>query len=83
MNIVQRAMLAEAESLDLFADPPQISVPVHFVFGEDDALTAAFMSAELPAAIGGPGTTAVRVPGAGHLVHFDRPDAVRAITEKA
>jgi pimeloyl-ACP methyl ester carboxylesterase len=69
--------------LDLFAHPPRISVPVHFVFGEHDALTAAFMSAELPATIGGPGTTAVRVPGAGHLVHFDRPDVVRAIAEKA
>jgi pimeloyl-ACP methyl ester carboxylesterase len=83
MNIVQRKLLIEVESLDLFAHPPQISVPVHFVFGEQDALTAAFMSAGLPAAIGGPGTTAVRVPDAGHLVHFDRPDIVRAITENA
>jgi pimeloyl-ACP methyl ester carboxylesterase len=83
MNIVQRTLLTEVESLDLFAHPPQISVPVHFVFGEQDALTAAFMSTELPAAIGGSGTTAVRVPDAGHLVHFDRPDIVRAITENA
>lgn len=82
MNIVQRALLTEIGSLDLFAHPPQISVPVHFVFGEQDALTAAFMSNELPAAIGGPGTTAVRVADAGHLVHFDRPDIVRAIVEK-
>jgi pimeloyl-ACP methyl ester carboxylesterase len=42
-------------------------------FGEQDALTAAFMSSELPGAIGGPRTTAVRVPDAGHMVHFDRP----------
>jgi len=83
MNIVQRALLTEIESLDLFAHPPQISVPVHFVFGEQDALTAAFMSSQLPAVIGGPGTTAVRVADAGHLVHFDRPDIVRAITENA
>jgi len=83
MNVVQRTMLAEVESLDLLARPPRISVPVHFVFGEEDALTAAFMSSELPAAIGGPGTTAIRVPDAGHLVHFDRPDVVRSITEKA
>ncbi len=83
MNIVQRMMLGDAAALDLLAHPPRLTVPVHFVFGEQDALTAAFLSAELPAAIGGPGTTAVRVPQAGHLVHFDRPDVVRSITEKA
>jgi pimeloyl-ACP methyl ester carboxylesterase len=83
MNIVQRTLLTEVQALDLLAHPPRISVPVHFVFGEQDALTAAFRSTKLPAAIGGPGTTAVRVPDAGHLVHFDRPDIVRAITEKA
>jgi pimeloyl-ACP methyl ester carboxylesterase len=83
MNIVQRMMLADVATLDLLAHPPQLTVPVHFVFGEQDALTATFMSGELPHVIGGPGTTAVRVPDAGHLVHFDRADIVRAITEKA
>jgi pimeloyl-ACP methyl ester carboxylesterase len=83
MSIVQRKMLTDVATLDLLAHPPQLTVPVHFVFGEQDALTAAFMSGELPGVIGGPGTTAVRVPDAGHLVHFDRPDIVRAITENA
>jgi pimeloyl-ACP methyl ester carboxylesterase len=83
MNVVQRSMLTDVDSLDLFAHSPHVSVPVHFVFGEHDALTAAFTATELPAAIGGPGTTAVRVPGAGHLVHFDQPGIVRAITEQA
>jgi len=83
MNIVQRRMLADVAALDLLARPPQLAVPVHFVFGEHDALTAAFMNSELPGAIGGPGTTAVRVPDGGHLVHFDRPDVVRSITERA
>jgi pimeloyl-ACP methyl ester carboxylesterase len=82
MNIVQRVMLGDVATLDLFTHPPQLSVPVHFVFGEQDALTAAFKDA-LPGAIGGTGTTAVRVPDAGHLVHFDQPDVVRSITEKA
>lgn len=82
MNIIQRRMLADAASLDLLTQPPKIAVPVHFVFGELDALTAAFTSSELPGAIGGPGTTAVRVPDAGHLVHFDRPDVVRSIAEQ-
>src|SRR5262245_54615413 len=83
MNIIQRRMLADVAPLDLLSRPPQIAARVHFVFGEQDALTAAFMSNELPGSIGGPGTTAVRVPDAGHLVHFDRPDIVRAVMEQA
>jgi pimeloyl-ACP methyl ester carboxylesterase len=83
MNIIQRRMLADVVPLDLLTHPPQIAVPVHFVFGEQDALTAAFMSSELPATIGAAGTTAVRVADAGHLVHFDRPDVVRSITKQA
>jgi len=81
MNIVQRRMLADVAPLDLLAHPPQIAAPVHFVFGEQDALTAAFMSSELPGRIGGPGSTAIRLPDAGHLVHFDRPDVVRPIAD--
>jgi pimeloyl-ACP methyl ester carboxylesterase len=83
MNIVQRRMLADVATLDLLAHPPLLTVPVHFVFGEQDALTSAYMSSELPGVIGAPGTTAVRVPDAGHLVHFDQPDLVRSITERA
>ena len=83
MNIIQRRMLVDVAPLDLLSHPPQIAAPVHFVFGELDALTAAVMSSELPGRIGGPGTTAVRVPDAGHLVHFDRPDVLRAVTEQA
>jgi pimeloyl-ACP methyl ester carboxylesterase len=83
LNIIQRRMLADVSTLDLLAHPPQLGVPVHFVFGEQDALTAAFMTGELPGAIGAAGTTAVRVPDAGHLVHFDRSDVVRSIAENA
>ena len=83
MNIIQRMMLAEVATLDLLVHPPQLSVPVHFVFGEQDALTAAFMSSELAGAMGAAGTTAIRVPAAGHMVHFDRADVVRSIAEKA
>ena len=83
MNIIQDRLLADMSPLDLFAHPPELSVPVHFVFGEQDALTSAFMSGDLPGVIGGPGTTAVRVSDAGHLVHFDRPDIVRSIAKTA
>jgi pimeloyl-ACP methyl ester carboxylesterase len=82
MNIIQRGMLADVATLDLLGHPPQLSVPVHFVFGEQDALTA-FMSCEVAGMIGAAGTTAVRVPDAGHLVHFDRSDVVRSIAETA
>ena len=83
MSAVQSRMLTDVAALDLLSHPPALTVPVHFVFGEQDALTTAFMSGELPGVIGGPGTTAVRVPKAGHLVHFDRPDVVRAIAVNA
>ena len=83
MNIVQGRMLAEIVPLDLLTDPPQLTVPVHFVFGADDALTSAFKASELPARIGARGTTAVRVSDAGHLVHFDQPGVVRSVAERA
>jgi hypothetical protein len=37
--------------------------PVHYVFGEHDALTTASMATELPAAIAAPAGTAVRPAG--------------------
>jgi pimeloyl-ACP methyl ester carboxylesterase len=83
MTIVQRRMLADVAPLDLLSQPPRLAMPVHFVFGDRDALTAAFITNELPGAIGGPGSTAIRVPDAGHMVHFDQPAIVRSITEKA
>jgi pimeloyl-ACP methyl ester carboxylesterase len=79
MTIVQRRLLPEIGSLNLFDDPPRVEVPVHCAFGEQDALTSAAMAERLPAAISAPAITAVRLPNAGHMVHFDRPDVVRSI----
>jgi pimeloyl-ACP methyl ester carboxylesterase len=79
MIVVQRRLLPEIGALNLFDDPPRVAVPVHGVFGEQDALTSAAMAERLPAAISAPAITAVRVPNAGHMVHFDRPDVVRSI----
>ena len=73
MNIVQRTLLPEIAALDLLAHPPRVTVPVHYVFGEQDALTPASVVTELPAAIAAPASTVVRVPDAGHMVHFDQP----------
>lgn len=36
MNLVLRRLLPEIVSLDLFANPPRITIPVHYVFGEQD-----------------------------------------------
>lgn len=83
MNIVQRKLLPEIASLDLLAHPPRVTIPVHYVFGEQDALNAAGMVKELPAAIAAPDSTVVRVPNAGHMVHFDQPTTVRSIVRKA
>jgi pimeloyl-ACP methyl ester carboxylesterase len=83
MNLVQRRLLPEIGSLDLFANPPRVAIPVHYVFGERDALTPASIVERLPEAIAAPASTVIRVPDAGHMVHFDRPDIVRSIVEGA
>jgi pimeloyl-ACP methyl ester carboxylesterase len=83
MNIIQRRLLPEVASLDLLVPPLSLTVPVHYLFGARDALTAAFRDRDLTAVMGGSGTTVLHVPDAGHLVHFDRPDAVRSVTEHA
>ena len=38
MSTIQEATLAEMASLDLFADPPRLAVPIHYVFGEQDPI---------------------------------------------
>lgn len=83
INLVLRRLLPEIVSLDLFANPPRLTMPVHYVFGEQDALNPPSIADRLPAAIAAPGSMAVRVPDAGHMVHFDRPDVVRSVVERA
>ena len=82
MNLVQSRLLPQIVSLDLFANPPQVTVPVHYVFGDRDVVVAASVPDRLPAAIAAPAGTIVRVPDAGHMVHFDRPDVVRSILDR-
>jgi len=83
MNMLQRTLLPDVVALDLLAHPPHVAIPVHYVFGEQDALATASMATELSAAISAPAGTAVRVSNAGHMVHFDQPDMVRSIVEQA
>ena len=83
MNVIQRKLLPEIASVDLFTRRPRVTVPVHYVFGEQDALTPASAVGELPAAISAAGSTVVLVPNAGHMVHFDQPQIVRSIVGRA
>jgi pimeloyl-ACP methyl ester carboxylesterase len=83
MNLILRRILPELVSLDLFANPPRLAMPVHYLFGEQDALTPASVVKDLPAAIAAPASTVLLVPNAGHMVHFDQPDIVRKVTVDA
>lgn len=83
MNLIQNRMLPPLASLNLFANPPRVAVPVHYVFGEQDALNPAAIVQELPTAIAAPEHTVAVLPEAGHMAHFDRPEVVRAIAVRA
>jgi pimeloyl-ACP methyl ester carboxylesterase len=83
ITIILRRLLPEIASLDLLACPPHVTVPVHYVFGEQDVLTPISMVTELPASIAAPNSTVLLVPDAGHMVHFDQPHIVRSIVERA
>lgn len=83
MNLIQNRMLPPLASLNLFANPPRVAVPVHYVFGEQDVLNPAAIVQELPSAIAAPTGTVALLPDAGHMVHFDQPEVVRAIAVRA
>lgn len=83
MNRIQRGMIPQINSLNLFAAPPRVAVPVHYVFGANDALNPPALVNRLPAAIAAPATTVTIVPNGGHFVHFDHPDVVRSILVRA
>lgn len=79
MNLIQRRMMPDLNRLDLLASAPRVAVPVHYVFGERDALNPPALVDGLPAAIAAPGSTVTVVPDAGHMVHFDHPQVVRSL----
>jgi pimeloyl-ACP methyl ester carboxylesterase len=83
MNVALRRLLPEIAELDLLTHPPRVTVPVHYVFGEQDALTPASVVTDLPAAIAAPSSTVARLAEAGHMLHFDQPDLVRSIVVRA
>jgi pimeloyl-ACP methyl ester carboxylesterase len=60
-----------------------VAVPVHYVFGGNDALNPPEIVKRLPVAIAAPSTTVATVADAGHMVHFDHPDVVRSVVVNA
>lgn len=83
MNAIQRKLLPQLASLDLFSKPPHLQVPVHYIFGRDDPLIPALLRERLAALVTAPGSTSTLLPDAGHMVHFDQPAAVRSIVVDA
>ncbi len=83
LNLIQGKLLPELVSLNLFANPPRLAIPIHYAFGECDPLTPASIVEQLPEAIAAPATTVILVPDAGHMVHFDQPEIVRSIAVRA
>ena len=83
MNLIQNNILSELASLNLFAKPPSLSRPVHYLFGEDAPLTPPKIAKQLPLAISAPQTTVSLAPNAGHMVHFDQSELVRSIVVRA
>lgn len=83
MRTIQRKVLPEFASLDLISHPPRVPVPVHYVFGENDAITPPALVKDLPASIAAPEITVLCVPEGGHMVHFDHPDVVRMVVTNA
>jgi len=79
MTLIQRKMLPELVSLDLLTNPSHLAIPVHYVFGEQDALNPATLVKQLSAAVAAQVSTVTVVPDAGHMVHFDQPAIVRSI----
>jgi pimeloyl-ACP methyl ester carboxylesterase len=79
MSRIQRKMLPQLASLDLLANPPRLAVPVHFVIGQQDPLVPTEIIKQLSAAMTVPGSTLTELADAGHMVHFDQPEAVRSI----
>ncbi len=83
INLVQNKLLPQLVTLNLFSNSPRLEVPVHYLFGEQDPLIPAEIIQRLPAAITSPQTTVILLPDAGHMVHFDQPEAVRSIVVSA
>ena len=82
LNAVQRKLLPEIATLDLFGNWPHYGMPVHYVFGSDDALVPVSL-AQRVLSVAAKGDSVRVVPGARHMVHFDAPEVVREVIVQA
>lgn len=79
MNRVQHKLLPQLASLNVFSNPPRLTIPVHYVFGQNDPLAPIEISERLSITVAPLGSTSTRLPDAGHMTHFDQPGLVRSI----
>jgi pimeloyl-ACP methyl ester carboxylesterase len=82
MNTVQRRLLPEMATLNLFAGWPQPGIPVHYLFGANDPLNPGSL-VERISAHAARGDTVATLADAGHMAHFDQPATVRAVIARA
>jgi len=82
MNAIQRKILPELASLNLFANWPRTTIPVHYIFGSDDPLNPPSLVQKVSSVIQS-GDTLVTLPEAGHMLHFDHPAEVRSVITQA
>jgi pimeloyl-ACP methyl ester carboxylesterase len=75
---IQARLLPALAELRLFDSWPKTTVPLHLVFGEDDILTPP-STVEAATRLLEPDDSLTVLPRAGHMVHFDCPEAVKGI----
>src|SRR5262249_18616933 len=83
MNTIQRRVLPDLPTVNLFSDWPQPSITVHYVFGDRDPLVPQSQVQQISMSIAGRSDTVLTVPGAGHSVHFDELAVVRSVVARA
>jgi pimeloyl-ACP methyl ester carboxylesterase len=82
MNAIQRKLLPELVTLNLFTNWPRPAIPVHYIFGDCDPLVPRSVVQRLSGVIDSRDTL-VTIPDARHMVHFDEPAIVRSIVARA
>jgi len=82
MNAIQRKMLPELATLNLFANWPRRAVPIHYIFGESDPLIPASLIQKVLSTVTHDDTV-TSLPNVGHMAHFDEPTVVRSIIAQA
>ena len=82
MNAVQARVLPQMVGLNLFATWPKSGVPISFLFGEADIMAPASLAKKISEHLTSKDRL-VTLPRAGHMVHFDQPQAVRETVMQA